>query len=140
MVACCWLEVCDHDFENRLVAGYVSEEGRMFDQLCAFVPFEDWYRVFLCKPMEYWATTHVYGPTRSTDINYAKSDVDNMTDWIFDMKKNQQLVIQKRRTPGLRVLRTQGNPYIAVQGVLPPAEYTGNFTHGSDFRRSEERL
>ncbi len=92
----------------------MSDEGLLFDQLCAFVPFEDWYRVFLCEPMEYWAKTRVYGPARFTDINDAKSDVYNMEDWIFDTKKNQQLVIQKRRIPGLRVLPTQGNPYIAV--------------------------
>jgi hypothetical protein len=115
MVVRCWLEVWDHDLENRLEAGYVSDEGLLFDQLCSFVPFEDWYSVFLCEPMEYWARTRVYlGPMRFPDINRAKSDVYNMEDWIFDPKKNQQLVIEKRRTPGLRVLPTQGNPYIAV--------------------------
>lgn len=31
-----------------------------------------------------------------------------MTDLILDTKKNQQLVVQKRRIPGLRVLPTQG--------------------------------
>lgn len=114
MVVRCRLEVFDHDLKNQLKTGYVSNKGDLFDQLCAFVPFEDWYSVFLCKQREFWYRTHVYGPASVTDINDAKSDVSNMEDWIFDKNKNQQLVIQKRPITGLRVLPTQGNPYIAV--------------------------
>jgi hypothetical protein len=130
MVARCWLEVWDHGLENRLVAGYVSDSphaGVLFDQLCVFVSWEDWDEVFLCAPMELeWGRTRVYWCTSSPNRDYAMSDVHNMTDWILDTKKNQQLVIRKRRTPGLREghefetgvkFRAQGNPYMAAGGV-----------------------
>jgi len=52
MVASRELEVWDYDLKNMIKSGHVYNNELLFDQLCKFVPFEDWYEVFLRQPVK----------------------------------------------------------------------------------------
>jgi len=109
------LEVWDYDLENRLKAGHVSDNGLVFDQLCAFVPFEDWEEVLLCLRDGFDSRILVCNGPSYTEKNKAMSKVLNRTHYIFDPTDVKRLVIRMRRRTGLRAPDTQGMNQFLVQ-------------------------
>jgi hypothetical protein len=114
MVAPRRLEVWDYDLENRLQAGHVYNDGRVFDQLCVFAPFEDWDEVLLCPPNELWSRFLVCSGHPDTK-DKAMNRVDRWTNTIFDPVSHKILVIRMRATTGLRAPDTQGMNQFLVQ-------------------------
>jgi len=100
MVLRTWVEVWDYDHVDRLKAGYVSENGKdVLEQLSEIVPWEQWETIYVCDPMRYENKLVICRDCSSENYTYIKTRITNYKKFIFDESSNNQVVIQKRKSP-----------------------------------------
>ena len=98
----CWVEVySDETCQTKLNAGYVDNASSMFEQLCKYLPWNEWNEVYMCPPQLYKNKTLIYKTFYGEDPleGNAKMRINNFTEPIFILRPKELLVIIHRPKP-----------------------------------------